>query len=397
MSKPVFYTSAMAGFPGGNTRVAGGLIAVLDACLVNGANLITATSVTQVGGIATAVFAGNHNFSVGDSVLIEGATPSAYNGRAQVTAKTSDRISWIVDSALASPAAGTITVKHPGAGWTKSWSDTNMAAYRSATSDNGVGAYMQIEDNNPYNDAHESFRWRACEGHTSLDTATRLATIGRRFTKYATQTKWWCVADDRKVYLALLSNDTGSCNAVFSFGELLRLSASDTGAWVFPAGDAVGAWNMQSRCVTVGTRTDRTSAGYAYQVLKTWNGFDLPANLSATLLGSTVEWNGDQDLDAMQRSGSAPNPLTGAVELLPVRGIEQVNTGTSRGCALYRGVFPGVYQLTGPLPALFFDSFQLGRLPNAEIGGVPRNILVAKIGTGYNSQVAFDLTGPWSL
>ncbi len=160
MSQPVFYHSGMAGFPAGNTRTAGGFIAVLDACLVNGANLTTVVTLTQTGGVATAAFAGNHNFAVGDRVLVEGATPTAYNGRQTVTTITANSVSFAVAGATASPATGTMTVKHQGAGWTKSWSDTNMAAYRSATSDGGVGAYMQIEDNNPYNDSHSSFRWR---------------------------------------------------------------------------------------------------------------------------------------------------------------------------------------------------------------------------------------------
>ena len=395
MSIPVFYHSGMAGFPAGNTRVAGGLISVLDACLVDGANLTTATGLAQTDGLATLTFSGSHNFGVGDRVLVAGATPPAYNGLQTVVAITANSASFVADIGTASPATGTITVKHPGAGWTKSWSGANMAAYRSATSDNGVGAYMQIEDNNPYNDAHESFRWRVCEGHTGLDTATRLVTGSRRFSKYDTQVKWWCVADDRKVYLALLSSDAGGYNAVFSFGELLRLSASDSGAWVFPAGDAIGGWSIQSRSLTVSTRSDRPSSEYAYQLLKTWNGLDLPANLSATQLGCVFESGWTQDLGIVQQSGSAPNPLTGAVELAPVRGIEQVNQGISRGCILTRGVFPGVYQPTGTLPASLFDSFQLGILPNAEIGGVPRRILVARLGTSYNAQVAFDLTGPW--
>lgn len=395
MSKPVFYTSEMAGFPAGNTRVAGGIIAVLDACLVTGANLTTATNVTQVGGTATAVFAGNHNFSVGDSVLVEGATPTAYNGLVKVTAKTSASISWAIDSGTASPATGTITVKHPGAGWTKSWADTNMAAYRSATSDNGIGAYIQIEDNNPYSNGHASFRWRVCEGHTALNTATRLVTELRPFYKIGGTSNWWCVADDRMVYLTMLGTASNS-NTLFSFGEIIRMISTDSGTWVFPANGTTSDWQMGGYGVYTGTRSDRPQNDYTYQCLNSWSGLPITPLVSPTITGSNVD-NGDTSLSlaTAQRSGASPNPLTGAIEILPVRAVEQVNTSVARGSTLTRGVFPGTYHPVGLTSNLFFNSIRNGVLSNVEVNGSLRDILLTRCAYDAQAQGAFDLTGPW--
>lgn len=397
MSIPVFYHSGMAGFPAGNTRTAGGFIAVLDACLVNGANLLTAVTLTQAGGVATATFAGNHNFNIGDSVEVSGATPTAYNGRKTVTAKTVDAVSFAVDAGTASPATGTVQIKHPGAGWSKSWSDGNAAAYRSATSDGGVGAYMQIEDNNPYTDSHQTFRWRACEGHTGLDTATRLATPGRRFFRPGDHNKWWVVADDRTAYVHFVGASSASSHEMFAMGEIASLSSADGGAWVFPGYSATGVNQAPGLPLTIGVRNDTATGSWPLQLLKSWAGFEALSDVSPTMLGGPVESQLGvyTSLSEAQRSGSAPNPLTGAVELVPVRAMEKVQQGLSPGSALVRGVFPGAYQLTGKLADALFDERMTAILSDTVVNGAVRKIMVARCHSAAVAQVAFDLTGPW--
>lgn len=383
----------MAGFPAGNTLVVGGFIALLDACLVNGANLTTAVGVTQTGGVATLAFAGNHNFNMGDRVLVDGAMPAAYNGLKVVTAITANSASFAVDSGTASPATGTVMVKHPGAGWAKSWADGNKAAYRSATSDGGVGAYLQVEDDNPYNDSHASFRWRPCEGHTGLNTATRLATDLRQFHRNGGPTNWWCVADDRTAYIGFVSS---SVSTMFSFGELTRRSPTDTGAWVFPARSVVSSdTGVTHQGITYGARSDGT--GYTpYQALKTWSGFEVVAFLSPTLLGCPAAYTGAgytaASLSTLQYDCPSPNPMTGAVEMVAVQAMESLGTSWSPGNRITRGAFRGAYQLYGKLPDAFFDARKTGVLRNVDINGVPRTVVCADVAGGH---IAFDLTGPW--
>ena len=394
MSQPVYYTSATPGFPAGNTRVAGGLIAVLDACLVNGANLTTAVTLTQTAGVATVTFAGNHNFTVGDSVLLEGATPAGYNGRAKVTAKTADSISFAVDSGLATPAAGTITVKHPGAGWTKTWSDGNKAAYRSATADGGVGAYMQIEDDNPYSDSFDSFRWRACEGHSGLDAATRLATDARRFYKATSTARWVVVADEKTAYINFLSSSDTTAHDMFVMGEAQRLVPTDVGAWVFPGHSATGAGQLPSRPLTHARRTVNADS-FPVQAMRTWAGFGATPNCVPSLLGGFNQYGYDANLLDVQGHLSATNPLTGHVGLFPIQLLEQVSTGDAG--QVHRGTFRGAYQVGGRLSAGIFNSVLTTKLDLPDLGGSQKELLVLRTGSSGNEQLAFDLTGPWGV
>lgn len=70
---------------------------------------LTASSLTQANGIATAVFAAPHNFADGDPVTFAGATPAGYNGRSPVTYVDQYTVTYPVDPGLAATATGTIT------------------------------------------------------------------------------------------------------------------------------------------------------------------------------------------------------------------------------------------------------------------------------------------------
>jgi hypothetical protein len=66
------------------------------------------TTLTSSGVTATAT-ATNHGYSDGDPVLIAGATPSGYNGTWNITKVDANTFTYMLDSALSSPATGTIT------------------------------------------------------------------------------------------------------------------------------------------------------------------------------------------------------------------------------------------------------------------------------------------------
>ena len=68
------FRSNMTGAPTLN-GVAGALIGVLDACLVNGFNLKTIDSLAVAAGVATASVGGGHGYEPDTVVLIAGATP----------------------------------------------------------------------------------------------------------------------------------------------------------------------------------------------------------------------------------------------------------------------------------------------------------------------------------
>lgn len=123
--------------------VAGALIGVLDAVLVDGYNSVSLSAVSRSGTVATATSIG-HGFAVGDCLLVAGADQSEYNGEVYVTTvPNADSFTFTVDGAAVTPATGSITAKKAPAGWTKPYSGTNLAAYRMG---GGNMRYLRIDD-----------------------------------------------------------------------------------------------------------------------------------------------------------------------------------------------------------------------------------------------------------
>lgn len=400
MSTPVFYHSDMPGFPAGVTTIAGGAIAVLDACLVTGANLTSVTGITQAAGVATATTTSNHNFNAGDRVQVSGATPAAYNGLHKVTAKTSTTFAFAVDAATASPATGTMEAKHPGAGWAKTFTDTNVAAYRSATSNGGMGHYLQVEDNNPFSDSFASFRLRAAIGHTALDAATRLLPA-RRFVRLAGaayQTRWWVVADDRTAYVYFCGDGDNAYTAnrqMMVFGELAPVSAADDGAWVVQGSSAASAASSAVfQPLVRQLAADPTSA--LLQALKTGAGVDAPAHLMASVMGFVG--SDSYLLNIPQALQAQPNPFSGQVDLMPILAAEAMDANTGAARTATRGTFRGVYQPYGLFGTPLFGVNHTLTLLGLDVGGGTKDLVVARANSNsntFNCQLAFDLTGPW--
>lgn len=356
----------MPGFPAGNFNVDNGLLAVLDACLVNGANLTTAVTLTQTAGVATMTFAGNHNFNVGDRVEVAGATPVAYNGRKTVTAKTAGSISFAVDAATASPASGTVEVKHPAAGWTKLDLGTGRAGYRSSTADGGMGHWLQVWD-----DLGGLVKVRGVENLSAFDTGDTLTSIVN-INKGSNGRKWWLAADHKTVYFGSWFQDV-STFAVFGgimFGEVGGVAAADSYAWVSPF-------------------LDRTAIGYSGQQLRFLRAQDaFEPNTPGAVLSI-----GDQAYPfADWFDGSVKTDQVHVVQTTP-RAI--------------RGHLRGLYRPMGkPTKGVFTAAGGVIKLPSAVLGGVARDLRVVATSvdaTSYPSidsstaqAIIFDITGPWS-
>lgn len=134
MTSPVDTTvkvfhSEMAGAPV-LTGAAGSLIALLDACLVNGFGAKTLTSLVVSGGVATAAFSGTHPAMADAVVTIAGASPAGLNGDHKVLSAGTGTVTFSVTEADTT-ATGTMTMKLASAGWEKRFTGTNLAVYRS--------------------------------------------------------------------------------------------------------------------------------------------------------------------------------------------------------------------------------------------------------------------------
>lgn len=109
---------------------AGSLIALMDACLVNGWGIQTASSVVVSGGVCTMTFPLDHAAPVEAVVLVAGSSIADLNGEQKVTAVAANVIKFATAVANGT-ATGTITAKMAPAGWEKRFSGTNLAVYRS--------------------------------------------------------------------------------------------------------------------------------------------------------------------------------------------------------------------------------------------------------------------------
>jgi hypothetical protein len=225
-----FYRSSDFGAPS-LAGVAGSLITLLDACLVNGYGNQTVT-ITRSGSTATIKTSSPHGLVKRATYTISGADQAEYNGVKAVSVVDTTTLAFTVVGTPATPATGTITAKLDGAGWGKPFSGTNKAAYQP-----GVGNrfYMRIDDTGT--GTALLARVVGYENMTGIDTGTNAfptdaqAAGGLYFPKANdTAAKPWLMVASEKHFVFITnpsnSTDWNSSVGVF-FGEIPSLKPGD--------------------------------------------------------------------------------------------------------------------------------------------------------------------------
>jgi len=154
---------------------AGQLIVVLDAVLVNGYNQNAIAGITRVGTVATVTFAAAHNYNPDGLTKIEisGANQAEYNGVHKISNVTTLSFDFDVTGNPVTPATGTMTVKVPSLGWSKTFSGTNKAAYQSSEA-TATQLFLRIDDSDPFIQSNKYASARGYETMTDVDTGTGL-------------------------------------------------------------------------------------------------------------------------------------------------------------------------------------------------------------------------------
>ena len=126
-------------------NVQGSMIAVLDACLVNGLTLGAVNSMTATGTTVTINFGSAHNLLRFQVVKIAGAVQSEYNGEHRILSiPTISSITFEVATAPSvSPAAGIILASLPPLGWSLPFTGTGKRAYKNTDLE---GPYLRVID-----------------------------------------------------------------------------------------------------------------------------------------------------------------------------------------------------------------------------------------------------------
>lgn len=250
-TKTKLFTSAMSGANVLSGAI-GALIGVLDSCLVTGFGTQTATSLVITAGVAVVTVPATPSAQVGSVILVAGATPSGLNGEQRVTAISANSVSFA--TALGNQTAtGTITIKIAPAGWAKTFSGTNLAAYKS-TSILGTGCLLRMDDT-----ATQFAKVIGYETMTDINTGTGLFPSNAQWAgglwwskssaASAAARPWIVVADDRGVFLFVKVADTLSEYQGYYFGDILSLKSNDPYACVLKA-------NTASRVASVTAITD---------------------------------------------------------------------------------------------------------------------------------------------
>ena len=396
MASPVdtsvkFVTETMPGAPV-LSGTPGALISLLDALLVTGFGLRTATSVVVAGGVATVTLSSNAlNANLLHSViLVDGvAAPMAdLNGEQRVTAASTTTLQFATAVADGT-ATGTITVKSAPAGWEKLYSGTNKAVYRS-THVQSAKHCLRVDDAGT-----TTARVVGYETMTDADTGvgpfpTEAQMSGGGYVHKSSSADTTAVgyafaADPRIVYWCPMpgtvwGSDGGYTSAnVRGFGDPIALAPGDD-AWATLLSSVGSTFNDYSSLSGGGGEL----AG-ALVMARALSGIGGAVVASAKpYVGSRVSRSG-YDSEAL---GVAPSPVDGSLRLSRM----YVGEGTGNQITP-RAEVPGVWYLP------YNNASSLLQRGTIVQGADGRKLLAIVTGAGINTTARgaalIDITGPW--
>jgi len=253
MTLPVhWYRHDMGGAPVAR-GVAGDAIALLDACLVNGFNLRTATSVVVSAEVATMTFSSAFGWLQHQVIEVAGATPAALNGEKRVSTVVGNSITFPAPGVANGTATGTITCRTPGLGWSKVFSSANIAVYR-APDIAGTRMFLRVDDTDS-----TRARARGFETMSDVNTGTGPFPTDAQFSGNLTSNSAAAGLISRGgtsgCFVARASSQLGSSSRLFSF-------LADYQGLEYPHLPNNGLMLRESVCMESGSRARGTIRGF---------------------------------------------------------------------------------------------------------------------------------------
>lgn len=370
--KPVkHFLSTHAGAPI-LSGTAGSMIAVLDACLVNGFNLLTLDSLVVVDGVLTGTKAG-HGF-VPDQVVATSANESDLTGEWTVTTTTSNTFSAVATGVANVTGTGTRTAKAAPLGWSKVFSGTNKAVYRS-NDPTSTGMYLRVDDTGTIGGRVVGY-----EAMTDVDTGTgpfpttSQMSGGLYWTKSAqadTTARLWKLFGTSKKFDFFPRVDTSAYTVHhYLFGDFVSEKQGDA-----------------YQCLIAGESSNTTSIGYGGIGNYNFSAGSVYAPRSYTQIGTSVQMG--TGFCGLSQSGGAGNPAypslaNNGLILSPILLLEST-TRVMRALSL-----PGTYATPQTLPMSDGDVV-------TDIAALPgRKLMATATGIQWTEGRLFiDITGPW--
>lgn len=409
-----YFHNGMTGAPTLN-GAAGSLIAILDACLVDGFGLKSVDSAVISNGQATLTIAAGHSAVAGGVVTISGVTnPAALNGERKVVSVSSSQIIVSTTDITDQTATGTITVKNSPAGWTKAFSGTNLAAYRTKTP-NSNAMILRIDDTGTV-DA----RVYGAEDMTDITTftakfPTEIQQAGGLYwpksnAADSTARSWIVAADHRFMFIWVGPNATYKDSHGFSacFGNTIPYAPSDAFATIITGNTSAGYAALTAGTASTGdvanispnstsgkffARNNGQTVGATVSVLSTLRVQDL-ANVTASYpiyVGSSQAGSASTTINTGYIV-QYPSSLDGGLVLSPMFTLCQ---------GAIRSELPGVLGT----PMSVNSALNTKDTVDGTGGMAGKKMLVVTcMVPGYNTRVAMpnamgtlfiDITGPW--
>lgn len=380
-TKPVkHFLSSMAGAPVLNGTF-GALVAVLDACLVNGFNLLTLDSLSVENGVLTGTKAG-HGFIADQVILIAGATQSALNGEWTIETTSANTFSARATGIADVAGTGQITVKAAAAGWVKTFSGDGKAVYRSIDPES-TGFSVRVDD------TYTTYaRVVGYEEMTDIDTGvgkfpTDLQVAGGAYWRKSPAASndarsWLLVADSMAFYIV---PNSGSAGTFDGFGDFPSYKAGD-GYRCFITGLVTPSSTPQSG---LGMTNGTTPFDAKIWISRSYS------QLGSSVPGATISMAG-WDTKNLATGASTmtmlyPSPVDNGLLIFDTFFTEGSTTETD----VFRGVVPGFYSTPQRTPLSDRDKV-------VGVSGITdRTIMMVSYyaHTAAESRCGIDITGPW--
>lgn len=391
----VWFDSSEVGAPILN-NTAGSLIGVLDACLVNGFNLKSVTSLVVAGGVATAT-CNSHGYSgkYSQDIVLAGCNTAALNGRKQLTYVDTNTFRFDATGVADQTATGTITAKRDALGWVKQFTGTNKAIYK-RSDPTATAMMLRVLDTAVSPASATSARAFMVESATDIDTYTGQGptqmslsdgTYINRGENNTTAKQWSIVGDGRAFYLmtqvsSITLPTAGYGAAVFFFGDFKS----------FVNGDAYNTWLVGGIAEGNGTRSYVNQLGYLGALFATYNYLEGSSvarrfNQAGSAIGLGGSGLGGANLAANGAYPAYPSVIDGG--FVASRGLNLCEMDAGNGNPL-RGQLLSYIQFLNIQPMVHYQT------ENAVVGlpGVTILAIQAVIASGQGT-FAIDITGPW--
>lgn len=372
--------------------VAGSLVGLLDACLVNGFNTHNVGSIVVASAIATVTVSAGHGKRIGDVVLIAGASPAGLNGKKRVLSATTTTYTFTATGIGDQAATGTIVEKTAAVGWGKPFAGSNIGAYRGAEA-TSTQLYLRVDDTDA-----RSARAVGYESMTDIDTGVAPFPTEAQFSGGLYWHKsdvsdsgprdWLLLADDdRFVLFPRHDSLAGAGHTALMFGDIITDKAGDGFHCTITGIEESTTTSANVLNAHAGVMHSKVSGNGCYlardvaQLSKSAPWYPSHHAPHASIIPALSSGSDDWDL-------KYPSQVDGGLVFTPVMVVE-----TNAGDPVLRGSIPGFYWSVQQQPAN--DGDRLSGAP----GLAGRELMVIDTGRASSAiiegRIIADLTGPW--